>query len=527
MRYLKLPPAGAAGASQDSPLQWRRLRPIFGAWVAIALTVCAIMLPTALRPMMMIHDSFWIDYVWASQFTALLHEGILYPRWLPWSHDGLGSPVFYYYPPLAFYVTGVFGLAGLSTYGSIIAAFALAYFASGIGCYYWLKDRTPHPLLGATFFVVGPYHCLDFYVRGALAESVAFAFLPLLAIGLRRIAEGRSWTFAALAYCGMILSHLPLALLTSCFFIAPYAAFHRRHWVGFGCACLVGIGLAAIYLIPAFGLEPFRDVSRLRSTRFLRPTFWSLYSANWHVLAVVAAHFTIAILAVPALIFAIASRNRWAFYALAMLAIAAGLIPGLWSLPLLRDVQFSYRVLPLAELGLAYAFASRSSLSFGARSATMALPLVWTAISTQYQPPVPDPYAPHRDAVQQRYVDVSEYLPPGAQLEFPTHWVDHPKRGRIPPPIVEGWVVRPVFYFPAWSCGRPEPKTKLLMHRPGCLPKIQMTHFEKLGALISLVALLALIMRGAIGKKLEDYLIAVWRWLKPVLGGRLAGPASG
>jgi hypothetical protein len=71
------------------------------AWAAIALAAALIMLPAAFRPMMM-HDSFWIDHVWASQFTELLREGVLYPRWLPWSHEGLGSPVVYYYPPLAF-----------------------------------------------------------------------------------------------------------------------------------------------------------------------------------------------------------------------------------------------------------------------------------------------------------------------------------------------------------------------------------------------------------------------------------------
>lgn len=495
---MKEQPASIAGLSHSSLLNWQRSE--LGALAAIALAVCAIMLPTAFRPNML-HDSFWIDQVWASQFTALLRDGTLYPRWLPLSHDGLGSPVFYYYPPLAFYLTGFFGLAGLSTYGSVIATFALAFLVSGIGCYYWLKDTTPFPLIGAAFFVLGPYHCFDFYARGALGESVAVALLPLLAIGLRRIAEGRPWTFAALAYSAIILSHLPLALLTSFFLIAPYAAFHRRRWVGFVCACLVGIGLSAIYLLPAIGLEQFRDTSRLWGTPFYRPAFWSLYAANWQVPEVAKVHLIIAVLAVPALIFTISSRNRWALYALAMLGLAAGLIPGLWSLPLLRDVQFSYRVLPLAELGLAFAFASHFSLSAATRVAAMALPLVWSGILTQYA----IGSAPNHNALQ-RHIDVSEYLPRGAQLEFsPTHWLEHPKRGRIPPPVIKEWVVRPVFYFPAWSCGHPEPKTKLLMHRPGCVPQIQMTQFEKFGALISLAALLALLMRGRLRRQLQRF----------------------
>jgi hypothetical protein len=60
----------------------------------------------------LLHESFEIDWVWANQFTAELARGNLYPRWLPLSNDGLGASVFYYYPPLSFYLSGLFGLIG-------------------------------------------------------------------------------------------------------------------------------------------------------------------------------------------------------------------------------------------------------------------------------------------------------------------------------------------------------------------------------------------------------------------------------
>src|SRR4030095_1104464 len=170
-------------------------------------------------------------------------------------------------------------------------------------------------------------HWFDFYGRGALAESVAIAFLPLIAIGLRRIAEGKSWTLAAIAYAAMVLSHLPLALLTSLFLILPYAILHRRQWVGFALACFMGVGLAAISLVPAFGLEQFRDSARLWITPFLHPAFWSVYAANWQVPVVLQVHLLIATLAVPALIFAIGSRSSPAIYATAIIAIALGMVP--------------------------------------------------------------------------------------------------------------------------------------------------------------------------------------------------------
>src|SRR5438309_3636359 len=139
----------------------------------------------------LLHDSFAIDWVWADQFTAELARGVAYPRWLPLSDVGLGAPVFYYYPPLAFYLSGLFGLVGLSTYATVIAAFAAGFAASGIACWHWLKGRCNHPLLGAIFFMAAPYHLMDYSLRGALAESVAIALIPIIAIGLRMIIDVR------------------------------------------------------------------------------------------------------------------------------------------------------------------------------------------------------------------------------------------------------------------------------------------------------------------------------------------------
>ena len=168
----------------------------------------------------MLRDSFWIDWVWSDQFTAELAKGHLYPRWLPLSNGGQGAPSFYFYPPIAFYVSGFFGLLGLSTYQAILGCFAIALALSGYTMFAWLRG-TPHPLLGALLFMAAPFHIFDFYSRGAQAEFLGIALLPLVALGLRRASEYRP-TLLAFSYAALILTHLPLALLTSLFLIAPY-----------------------------------------------------------------------------------------------------------------------------------------------------------------------------------------------------------------------------------------------------------------------------------------------------------------
>src|SRR3954454_24054871 len=96
-----------------------------------------------------LNDSFWIDWVWLDQFAEQLRHGVLYPRWLPLSHGGLGSPVFYYYPPLAFYLGSVFVLLGLSVSAGILGTFFVGYLLAGGGMFWWLRDVSNRPLLGA------------------------------------------------------------------------------------------------------------------------------------------------------------------------------------------------------------------------------------------------------------------------------------------------------------------------------------------------------------------------------------------
>jgi hypothetical protein len=146
--------------------RWRPLLP----FAAIVLVAALLTLPAAIGPVRL-NDSFWIDWVWLDQFADQLRQGILYPRWLPLSHGGLGSPVFYYYPPLAFYLASIFVLGGLGTYAGLIAAFFAAYTLSGAAMYAWLRHQAQRPLLGALLYLAAPYHAFNFYIRGAISEA--------------------------------------------------------------------------------------------------------------------------------------------------------------------------------------------------------------------------------------------------------------------------------------------------------------------------------------------------------------------
>jgi hypothetical protein len=455
-----------------------------------ALLVLAVMLtvrggrgPTPLQ------SDLTIYWVWADQFASELAHGNFYPRWMALSDSGLGTPVFYFYPPIAFYLAAVFQIAGLSNYASLILVFGVSFAVSGIACWHWLRWRSTHPLLAAAFFMAAPYHLFDYSDRAALAESVAVAMIPLIAIGLRRIGEGRGGiVFTALAYGAMIGTHLPLALLISVFLIAPYALVHRQHLQNFAVAVGIGIALAAIYLVPAFALQSFRDVDQLYRTPNLQTGYWSIFSQNWNDVAFAATFLIIAAIVAAALIPAVIRHDRWALHALVMAIVISGVLPFLWSLPLLRNVQFPFRALAIAEFSLATAFArlpTKPSLAM----MPMMFPLFVSLVV------LPGFHSGGSDLLRLRttHPDAYEYLPKGViQPGQTSTTLQEVLKPRVPPPNVPGNVVEPHFYFPAWSCGKEEPRTQLLMHEPSCRPTIAWTWSEKLGAMISLVAALAL-----------------------------------
>jgi hypothetical protein len=481
--------------------RWRELM------VPAALFATALLLavPAALGPVRL-NDSFWIDLVWLDQFARELGHGVLYPRWLPLSHDGLGSPVFYYYPPLAFYLAAAFAVVGAGTYLALVATFAAANLISGAGAYLWFKDQSERPLAGALLFMIAPYHLFNFYLRGAIAEFVATATLPFVLWGIRQIILGRprasGWT--ALAYAALMMSHLPLALLASLFLFAPYALANTGRspalLARIGGALALGVAVSAIYLVPALALEPYRSASDLWSQTYLQPATWSIWSTHaWSNQTFRAVLLISAALAIPAVALLLLHRSAWAVCAVLCLVIGIGAVPLIWSLPVLRMVQFPFRLLPIAEVALVTGvmLAPKDRVPWLMLWVTFLLAAAFIVGATPESAPSGD------RVLRQFHPDVPENLPPGQRpYSWPSKWALQLAKEHRQPQFDGTTTVEPVFYFPAWQvrCGgravpsSPDPQTQLLTYRGrGCSRSMIMTAPEKIGAAISLLALVALL----------------------------------
>lgn len=315
---------------------WRFPAVILGAIAALLLLPSLLWGPGAT-------DSGVYNYLWTSHFGREMAQGQLYERWLPDSFEGLGSPAFYFYPPIAYWLSGGLNAMGLSVFQAINVAAILMLAASGLAMHAWLSGRSARPMLGAALYMIAPYHLYDFHVRGALAEFAAFVWLPLIALGITRLPGRRGVVLLTLSYAGLVLTHMPTALLAGLFLILPLMVrriMQDRAALPTGAvAGLLALGLAAFYLLPALTLQGHISTQLLWNARF-SATAWSIWREDALVFCAIA---------LGAILLAWPARSIWTGIAVVTGLASVGLIPFLWEIDLLNRVQFPWRVLAIAE----------------------------------------------------------------------------------------------------------------------------------------------------------------------------------
>lgn len=287
------------------------------------------------------------NLLWTHQIAEGFHRGDLYPRWFPESFSGLGSPTFFFYGPFFHLISGALEYAGLRTVHAVTGATALVLLGSGCGMYAWLRHRGTRPLLGAALYMLAPYHLFDIYARGALAEAAAFIWVPLIALGIDWLPRRRGVVLLGVAFAGLILTHLPSAVLVSTFLILPFALWRGWRnravvWPGV-VAALLGLGLSAFYWLPALTLQAHISTQLLWGP-FYEPAYWfnrQNFKLN-HLVLYLVFPIALAVLAAPA-------RSIWSAVAVVAVFAILGLIPFIWDLPILAKTQFPFRLLLVAE----------------------------------------------------------------------------------------------------------------------------------------------------------------------------------
>lgn len=246
--------------------------------IVLTLIGLALIVPVIFSGYMYSHDVFW-HVTWGRLFAEQFGSGDLYPRWLMNANAGLGSPVFYFYPPLPFYVAGLLKLLLPSTWSfwySLGLSAALGLAVSGLTAYLWLRKiaTANAALFAAVVYMVLPYHLrIDFYQRFAFAEFLAFAWLPLILYFTHEIIREnrKAIVGAAVSYALLALTH-PLTTLLFSAVPLGYGLWMAERGkrvtalTRISVAMLLGAGLSAIFLFPAMTTQDLVPLGNISST---------------------------------------------------------------------------------------------------------------------------------------------------------------------------------------------------------------------------------------------------------------------
>jgi hypothetical protein len=213
---------------------------------------------------------------WAKHFSDQLWAGNLFPQWLQDMNSGLGSPTFYFYGPISYYITSFFFLVlPYHRYGwtQVGLSAALASVGSGLAGYLWLRERCSRraACVSAILYMWLPYHFrIDHLKRFAFAEYWGFVWMPLVLYYVSRLFRGCRRDIAGLAiiYALLLMTHPPTALLFGSLplFYALVLAIEEKNYrpLSYVAAGIVlGTLLASVYLVSALTTQSNASIGEM------------------------------------------------------------------------------------------------------------------------------------------------------------------------------------------------------------------------------------------------------------------------
>ncbi len=314
-------------------------------------------------------------------------------RWVPDMGYEYGLPLYNYYPQLPYLFGELFRLAGFPFNDVAKLTFALGVIASGFSMYLLSKEFFGKigGLLSSIFYIWAPYHSLDVYVRGAMNESWAFVWFPLILWSIYRFIKERNIRYAvilSLSLSAILLTHNIMVMI-----FAPVAIIWTigwliagRNWrpvIGLGGSGLFALGLSAFFTLPAVFEQKYVHIDSLVSGYFQYQahfaTFYQLFiSRFWGdgpsafgpndslAFPIGQVHWIVSILVVALLTIKIVKRKKVTPIDLvAAFTILTGTAAAFMSherssfiwihIPVLRFVQFPWRFLTLNTFGYSFA----------------------------------------------------------------------------------------------------------------------------------------------------------------------------
>jgi hypothetical protein len=201
------------------------------------------------------------------QMDKCFADGQIPCRWVPDMAWGYGQAMFNFYSVTPYYFGYILKfVSGFSYTTTVLLMFMASFILSGIGMYFLAREFWGKwgAVLSAILYVYAPYHSLDVYIRGAMAESFALAFLPFIWWGFYRLIKKPS--YLALAGTSISLAALLTTHNISSMIFAPFTGLWVLFWLvqqkdvkrlwHVSLVLLIGVGLSSFFTLPLIFEKP-------------------------------------------------------------------------------------------------------------------------------------------------------------------------------------------------------------------------------------------------------------------------------
>lgn len=335
---------------------------------------------------------FVIHYQWTTQFSDVLAEGTLYPRWMPLANEGLGEPSFVIVHPGYYYVMALLKALGLNLWTAMRWAAAASTFLVGLVTTGLLHRRLPYrwALASAVLLQTMPFAAFVFGFHAALPWHFSFP-MAVMVIGLTTIrCRRRIDLLLALAVGLLCVTHLLvafmvlfcLAVMQGLSALRQTKSEDRASLIPWATSVALGLGLSAVYWLLAATSAPLFPVETRIDDHFLnwRNSFIfpfvtsGIFGTRWAVVQWVMPIVPLAFLLVTAWALAIQQREQseeWR--AASRLCIVGGVAllmsselayPLYAKIPYLTNIQFPYRFLTVSSIAGALALSLVAPAAF-------------------------------------------------------------------------------------------------------------------------------------------------------------------
>jgi hypothetical protein len=346
--------------------------------LGIGILICIMLLyPFFSKNLIYSHDDFAFHRNRLESYFDSIHHGNFFPKVFPHMANDYGYAADLFYPSifmLPYVILRTIGFSFIQSYYGYMLVIAIATYAVS---YFSIKAIFKDGNLAFLFSVIyttSTYRLLDQFLRGALGETLAFIFLPLVLLGIVKVffEEENKWITLAVSMALLIHSHMITSLVVSIsiglFFV--YQFFLKKITTKITINFIKAIGLS--FLLCSYIFIPILEQnSKIAFNYLMNKQIWSIglnysvnelitnslgnYAGNWGNLKPSIGIVLVIFLIIGLVYFKQASKEMKWFYSLGIIfaIMSTNLFPWiLFKTSYLAFIQFPWRILSLSTLFL-------------------------------------------------------------------------------------------------------------------------------------------------------------------------------